>query len=103
MINQRKYPIPQVKILTMRSGGLCALPPCRRELVVDPTATDDVKQIGVIAHIVGHSDDGPRGDPSFPRDQLDSYENWILLCPTCHALVDAQPNTYTVDSLKTVK
>ncbi|MEO5367435.1 MAG: HNH endonuclease [Magnetococcus sp. WYHC-3] len=71
--------------------------------MIDATATDDVKQIGVIAHIVGHSDDGPRGDPGFPRDQLDAYENWILLCPTCHALVDAQPNTYTVDRLGTIK
>ena len=87
----------------MRSGGVCAFSSCRRELVIAATAADDITQISEIAHIVGHSDDGPRGDPNFPRDQLDIYENWILLCPTCHAVVDAQSNTYTVAKLKDIK
>ncbi|MEO5333877.1 MAG: HNH endonuclease [Magnetococcus sp. YQC-5] len=103
MSNQRKYPLSQVKILTMRSGGVCAFSNCHKELVVSATPTDEVKQISTIAHIVGHSDDGPRGNPGFPRDQLDTYENWILLCPTCHLVVDSQSNTYTVAKLKTIK
>ncbi|MBF0177993.1 MAG: HNH endonuclease [Magnetococcales bacterium] len=93
----------EIKKLYGRSGNRCAFAGCRRELVLEATEADPTKQIGERAHIVGHSDDGPRGDSGFPRDQLDTYENSILLCPACHAQVDAHSNTYTVDSLRTIK
>ncbi|MBF0155227.1 MAG: HNH endonuclease [Magnetococcales bacterium] len=93
----------EIKKLYGRSGNRCAFAGCRRLLVLEATEADSTKQIGERAHIVGHSDDGPRGDPDFPRDQLDTYENSILLCPACHAQVDAHPNTYTVDNLRTIK
>ncbi|MBF0135682.1 MAG: hypothetical protein H7833_02885 [Magnetococcus sp. DMHC-1] len=104
MNRQRKeLPPAEIKKLYGRSGNRCAFADCRRELVLEATDADPTKQIGERSHIVGHSDDGPRGDPGFPRDQLDTYENSILLCPACHAQVDAQFNTYTVDRLRTIK
>jgi len=36
-------------------------------------------------------------------DELDDYENLILLCKVHHKMVDDQPNTYTVDALKSLK
>jgi len=93
----------EIKKLYGRSGGRCAFADCRLELVLEATEADPTRQIGERCHIVGHSDNGPRGNEGFPRDRLDLYENSILLCPTCHAKVDAHPNTYTVDYLKTIK
>lgn len=53
-----------------------------------------------MAHIVAHSDKGPRADPSFPPEKRNLAENLILLCPTHHVLVDAQDSTYTIDELR---
>jgi hypothetical protein len=67
------------------------------------TTTDKTKQIGKIAHIVAHSHGGPRSDPSYPKNKVDSYENWLLLCPTCHDIVDALDDKYDVHFLRKLK
>ena len=36
-------------------------------------------------------------------DEIDDYENLILLCKVHHKMVDDQPNTYTVGVLKNLK
>jgi len=97
----RKYPSADVKKLYGKAAARCAL--CRVELVLASTPHDSTKQIGKIAHIVAHSESGPRADPDYPKDELDKYENWILLCPTCHDKVDAQENTYTPEDLRELK
>jgi len=102
-MTSRKYPIADIKILYGLAAGRCAFPDCRREVIIESTDADESKQIGKIAHIVGHSDGGPRGDPDYPREELDTYKNWVLLCPTCHDTFDAQDNTYTVDFLLKLK
>jgi len=70
---------------------------------LEASTEEERKQIGKIGHIVGHSDKGPRGDPNYPRDKLETYENWILLCPTCHDTVDALDSRYTVADLRRLK
>jgi len=99
----RKYPISQVKMLYGLAAGRCAFPNCRKEVVLDLDPIDGRKQIGKIAHIVAHSDGGPRGDSTYSRDKLDTYDNWVLLCPTCHDTVDALTNAHTVASLRSLK
>lgn len=96
----RKYPTTDVKKLYGLSAAYCAYPGCHRRLVVDATDVDASKNIGKIAHIVAHSDGGPRSDPEMSMEQRDSYENWVLLCPTHHDIVDVQPNSFTVSDLQ---
>ena len=98
----RKYPQKDIKILYGQAAARCAFSHCR-ELVLEETATDKTKQIGKIAHIVAHSENGPRFDPSYPKDRLDSYENWVLLCPTCHDTIDAQEGKYDIHFLRDLK
>lgn len=58
--------------------------------------------IGEIAHIVGHSPQGPRAE--FPlRADRDGEENLLLLCPNHHLEIDQQPNTWSVDRLLNIK
>lgn len=95
----RLYKQRDLKLLWGRSGGMCAFPGCNKFLSL--FSTDDV--IGHIAHIVADSLDGPRGDPGFPRERLDSYENLVLLCPTHHAVVDAKNSDYSVPQLIEMK
>lgn len=37
------------------------------------------------------------------NDELNSSDNIMLLCPTCHKLIDEHPEEYTVDILKEMK
>ncbi len=101
--NSRRYPLKDVKILYGAAAARCAFPNCRKVLILPESPQGTPKQIGKIAHIVAHSNDGPRGDPNFPSEKLDTYDNWILLCPTCHDTVDAQPELYSVDRLRELK
>lgn len=91
------------KMLWGRSGNHCAMPDCRKELVMDAMETDDESLIGEECHIVAQSPDGPRGNPDFAEDKLDKYANLILLCRVHHKIIDDQPNTYTVGYLKEIK
>lgn len=89
------------KILWGRSGNRCAI--CKCELIMDASPNDDESIVGDECHIVAREAGGPRGDLSFPVDQLDSFSNLILLCKIHHKLVDDQPNEYPVDQLQRIK
>jgi tetratricopeptide (TPR) repeat protein len=70
---------------------------------MDASQTDDESLVGEACHIVAQSPTGPRGDPSLTPEQLDHYDNLILLCRNHHKLVDDQWNTYTVQRLLEMK
>lgn len=89
------------KALWGRSGNRCAI--CRRELVIDATRDDDESVVADECHIISPQPNGPRHDESFPPEQLDAYENLILLCRTHHKMVDDQTANYTSDCLRQVK
>lgn len=86
-----------------RSGNMCAFPDCKKVLVVDETFTDDPSIIGEEAHIVAQKEDGPRGISPLTPEQIDKYDNLILLCSIHHKVIDDQENEYTVDKLKEFK
>ena len=88
------------KLLWGRSANRCAI--CHRELVMTATKDDD-SIVGDECHIHAKSADGPRSNSLMSVDQLDDYENLILLCKVHHKMADDQPNTYTVDALKDLK
>lgn len=89
------------KILWGRSGNRCAI--CKHELVVWATDLDDESVIGEECHIISPKSNGPRHDPSFPKDELDAYENLILLCRTDHKKVDDQVATFPREILCQIK
>jgi hypothetical protein len=70
---------------------------------MESTDSDDDSIVGDECHIIARNSNGPRGNPSVSEEDLDNYENLILLCRTHHKLVDDQPNTYTVNYLNKVK
>jgi len=91
--------IRDVKILWGRAGNRCAFPNCRIELTPDGK-TDT---LGVMAHIVAKSPQGPRGNSDMSIDERDDYSNLILLCPTHHKIIDASPEEWTVEKLLQLK
>lgn len=89
------------KILWARSGNQCAI--CKRKLIVDATPNDDDSVVAEECHIISAREGGPRHDPMYPKEKLDSYENLILLCRVHHKMVDDQQDTYTTDILRQMK
>ena len=89
------------KILWGRSGNRCAI--CKHELVVDATGNDEEAVVGDECHIISPQPNGPRHDPSFPQEKIDSYENLILLCRIHHKMVDDQESTFTPNILRQMK
>jgi hypothetical protein len=89
------------KILWGRSGNLCAY--CRRVLVENCTALSDESVVGDECHMIGEKPGAARGQFGVGRDDLDGYDNLVLLCKVHHKLVDDQPETFTVEKLRTMK
>lgn len=75
--------------LFVESAGTCLL--CNARLFAD--ALDGSRSISIAerAHIVAHSPAGPRGKESAPNGDRDGAANIVLLCPSCHTLVDKDP------------
>lgn len=97
---QRSYADKDIKLLWGLAAARCSHPECRVECVVEGTDFDRPVIFGKIAHIVGHSDDGPRGDPSYPKELRSKYENLILLCGNHHDVIDGQDSTFTIVELR---
>jgi hypothetical protein len=74
------------------SAGYCQNPSCLKPLFLDNT--DENIHVGEMAHILAASDEGPRADPGTNAAARGAYDNLILLCPTCHVVIDKQPERY---------
>ena len=91
------------KLLWGRNGNRCSMPDCRRELIAKQTGSDPPVPVGEMAHIAGKKLDSPRYDSAMSDAERNSYDNLILLCPSCHTKVDRQVGTYTVKRLHQIK
>lgn len=88
-----------LKILWGKAGGRCSFPDCNNEIIFE--AHEDV--VGEMAHIIAKKEAGPRGNPDFPKPELDAYDNLILLCTYHHSLIDSAESSYSVDDLRAMK
>ena len=96
----RSYADRDLKLLWGLAAARCSKPDCRRSVVAEASAEDPEAVLGEIAHIVAFADQGPRADPTYPRESRNKYDNLILLCPTDHTLVDKQGATYSIGELR---
>lgn len=78
--------------LWSESGGHCQNPECRADLhgFVERT------HIGELAHIIPASTNGPRANdgPEVSSSARALPENIAVLCPTCHTIIDKDPEEY---------
>lgn len=96
---RKRFQPRDIALLWARAGGICSHPECHLSLLAEEQVTDPAQTLGEMAHIVGHSPDGPRGDANFPRDEIDLYENLILLCAHHHTLIDKQWQSHPTELL----
>lgn len=84
------------KLLWGRAAGICSKPGCQKDLTVILENSPSYN-VGEMAHIIAKKPYGPRG---IAEGGSDAYDNLILLCPTCHRLVDKAPEgTFPVEML----
>lgn len=89
---------PDRKRLWGRAGSRCAF--CNAEL----TQVDGVDSIvGDEAHIRSGAANGPRYEASYPTEEVDSYDNRLLLCKAHHKLIDDNPEIFPTADLLTLK
>ena len=43
---------------------------------------------------------GPRGEAEMDLDVRASFDNVVLLCPSCHSMVDKAPSDFPIDELR---
>ncbi|MFE5501347.1 HNH endonuclease [Amycolatopsis japonica] len=91
----------QVKnLLWSESGGYCQNPKCRVELhlVVD----GDRRHQAEFAHIIPAHTGGPRDvdDPTLSDYERAQPENILVLCPSCHTMIDKAPAAFPAAMLR---
>lgn len=87
-----------IKNLFAKSQNRCANPDCGATLVINETV------LAEICHIRARRKGGPRYDPLLSEQQKNAAANLIILCPTCHTLVDKdKTGAFSVDWLETIK
>ena len=96
-----KIPAGTARMVLARSGGYCANPSCRKDLF-PPIAPGRIATVDQLAHIIAQSPKGPRGEEPLPLEARNDGSNILLLCPTCHGLVDDlnASDIFTPDLLK---
>lgn len=89
-----------VNLLYAKSGNICEMYGCHNQLLHDNNS-----KISEICHIEAISENGPRYNAELSEEYINSYDNLILLCPTCHSIIDNKSNEplYTVEYLKNMK
>ncbi len=88
----RKAPSTKaLRTLYLLSGNQCGNPTCTTVLInANGTLVADV------CHIKAESPGGPRFDKNLSMEERRAPANLMLLCNTCHTLVDEEPKKYTV-------
>lgn len=99
---RRVSPTPTTRLrLFTYAGGWCQFDGCDKFLLEHPV-TKHPGLFGEAAHIVAFQRRGPRGARRRPVD-INDIVNLMLLCSTCHKLVDDNADKYPVEVLIEMK
>lgn len=95
---KRKYNEQDIISLMVASGGRCHI--CNADVMNDWRTHKRIKS-AELAHIKSLSDKGPRADVSLSVSERNAASNLLVLCPTCHSIIDKKiaEGDYTVDWL----
>jgi hypothetical protein len=93
MADRKRIPSETRTRLFSDSAAHCQNPDCLEPLFPAQLGRD--RHIAEMAHVIPHGKAGPRHEVR-PADDFnpDTFENLILLCPTCHTTIDKAPESY---------
>lgn len=87
--------------LWVKSAGRCEFKGCNTPVWYNGLTLSD-GNFAEFAHIIGSSQDGPRGTNRSDELQT-SFSNLMLLCKTCHKEIDGNPDMYPIELLNNWK
>ncbi len=90
------------KLLLAKSGGYCQNPGCNGD-IFHYFEDGKLTSIEELAHIIAQQVGGPRGSTNEKITNRDEYENILVLCPSCHSLVDKEPEQFPIGMLRSWK
>ena len=89
-------------LLWAKSAGRCEFDGCNK-----PLWRDGLTQIEMnfadVAHIIGDSPDGPRGDVVLSAEYCNDVSNLMLMCPEHHRMIDRITKMYSDEVLRQMK
>tara|TARA_R110000850_G_scaffold215758_5_gene341330 strand:+ start:839 stop:1531 length:693 start_codon:yes stop_codon:yes gene_type:complete len=98
MADRKHIPTETKLRLFSKAAGHCQRPECLQPLF--PAEMGGDKHIAEMAHVIPHGETGPRHEERpIGEFKVDSYENLILLCPSCHRIIDKDPDGYSWGTL----
>ena len=83
--------------LWVKSAGRCEFNSCNKPVWRNDLTLSD-GNFGEVAHIIGASKDGPRGNEESANLQIE-FSNLMLLCQQCHKEIDDNPDKYPPELL----
>lgn len=87
-----------IKRLFALSKNQCAFPQCNLPLIEKEGIVT-----GIVCHIKARSKGGPRFDSSQNDDERHGFDNLVLMCARHSKIIDSDPDTYCVDTLRDIK
>lgn len=92
------------KLLWARAAGRCQFDGCNDDLTLHLIAGSRKANKGYVAHIIGSSASGPRGEAARSKELAKDPDNAILLCDACHREIDKEhPEKYNEETLRRMK
>ena len=89
--------------LAKRVGFRCSNPNCRKLTSGPATEKDKSVNIGVAAHIIAASKNGPRDEADTSDNKRKSITNGIWLCHSCSVLIDRDEKKFKKEVLQNWK
>lgn len=88
------------RLVWIRAAGHCEL--CGRDISDDPRMRSPTRW-GEVAHVLPAGPTGPRATAGYSsrtaREHTADPDNLIAACPTCHTLIDREPELHTTELL----
>lgn len=94
-------PTTRILLFSM-AGGRCEFDGCGRYLL-EHHLTKRAGNFAAVAHVCAFSGKGPRATKAMDSKSVNALPNLMLLCPSCHKLIDDDPVTFTVEVLREQK
>jgi hypothetical protein len=101
--SKKRKPIPEETKLKLwvKTAGRCEFKGCNKPVWYNGLTLSE-SNFAQVAHIIGSSEDGPRGNDQSEELQID-YDNLMLLCQSCHKEIDDFPEKYPIVLLRSWK
>ena len=89
-------------LLWAKSAGRCEFNGCNKLLFRDELTQNEMN-FADVAHIIGDSPNGPRGDIVLSKEYCSDINNLMIMCKDHHRMIDEIIRAYNVELLRQMK